>query len=108
MISLACELKDLVNIFRILSESTRILVLALHIYLHFKGLPISFGTLTFGMVNQSLIQKSIEKRFGNVIIRHGVSCHLHLVEILVLSDDVSHHALVVHQVNLESVAQVDI
>lgn len=108
VISLACELKDLIDIFRILTESARILVLALHINLHFKGLPISFGALTFGMINQSLVHKSLENRFGNVIICHGVSCHLHLVEILVLSDDISHHALVVHQVNLKSIAQVDI
>ena len=70
MISLACELKDLIDVFRILTESARILVLAFHVDLHFKGLTVSFGALTFGVVDQSLVHKSFKNRFGDVIIRH--------------------------------------
>ena len=108
VISLACELKDLIDVFCILTESARILVLTFHVDLHFKGLTVCFGALTFCVVDQSLVYKSFKNRFGDVIIRHWVSCHLHLVEIFILSDDVSHHTLVVHQVNFESVTQIDI
>ena len=104
VISLACELENLINVFRILTESTSVLILTFHINFHLESLAIGGGALALGVIDQSLVDKSLEKGFWNMLICHGVSCHLHLVEVFALSDNVGHHALVVHQVDLQIVA----
>lgn len=70
MISLACEFKDLINVFSILTESPRILILVFHIYLHLIGLAINCDSLTLRVVDEGLVNKSVENRFWDMLIGH--------------------------------------
>ena len=108
MISLTSELKNLVYIFRILAESTRVLVLVFHIDFHFNGLSIDVNSFTLLVIDQALIYEVVKQVLRNVIVSHGVPSHLHLVEIVFLSEDVRHHTLIIHQVNLKGVPQINV
>ena len=108
VISLTSKLEHLIHVFGILREPSCVLVLIFNINLHFDGLAINFDALAFRVIDKSLIDELIEQYLWKIVVCHRVPCHLQLIEIVLLSDDISHNALIVHQTHLESVSHLNL
>ena len=116
MVSLTGELKDLIDIFGILSEATRILILVFYVYLNMQLLMIffiffsvdvfrlrkltNFEKFTLTVFKAILLDEFLEQWSGDIVINHGVPGHLELIEIGWVRNDVGLHTLVVDEVDL--------
>jgi hypothetical protein len=108
MIPLARELKYLVYVALLLVEATHILILFFNIDFDFEIflelISHLLYVLTLLVVKVFLIHEFLVKSIWDVFVGHCVSCQFELVEVILAVDDICVHALVVHQMNFQPVA----
>lgn len=116
MISLASKFENLVNILGILPESTRVLILVFHVDLDVQFLMLffvlfyfdifclrkfaHFEEVTLAVFEAFLLNEFLEESLGYIVVNHGVSSHLELVEVFRICYYISLHTLVVNEMDL--------
>jgi len=96
VVPLASEFEDLIDVLGGGTKPSCVLVLVLNVDFYFKNLLVlvllfwvrNLYTLTQRMVQSDLLDELLEHSFRDVVVSHGVPCHLKLVEIRFRSDDV--------------------
>ena len=114
MIPLTGEFENFVDVLISHVEATCILILIFHINFNFKLFKIrvaGFSLLhffTFGVIEAFFMQEFEEESFWDVVIGHGIPGHFQLIEVSGICQNVRVHALVVHQMDFETVVQLDL
>ena len=114
VISLACKLENLIDVLSITLVSSCVLVLILYIDLNLHLLSVSIRCIfdsdwfTFGVIYVFLVDKLFKEGLWYRIIGHSVSSHLERIEIIRYSQDISLHALIVDQVDIDWIVQLDV